>query len=213
MINANANNVARVEVQYATKSGDTYIFDQTPEKVKDCSGFFPSERVHTPRGYGTVIGWNGGHVWVHVDGDRGASYWDDCKNPDDFERKDIWLVDKDNKPIKRPPVKKFLVQFETSSKVAKLEVPQDLDDFVENLRRHLKLSSSSDHNDSSERCPLKLKYFSAEFDEFVDLDCMYNLSYEKVLKVKVERGERLSPSSKSNTSTVGLGLKHSSDDC
>jgi len=193
-----------------TKSGDHATFDQNGEKVKEHSGFLPTERVHTPRGYGTVIGWNEGHVWVHVDGDRGASFWDDCRGPTDFERKDIFLVDKENKPLKKAPIKKFLVQYESSSKVAKLEVPYRVEEFIETLKKHLNIndedtddiqscsSASSDERTSSitsspqmsiasPKTSLKVKYFAAESDEFVALDSMYNLKNEKTLKVKVER--------------------------
>lgn len=39
---------------------------------------------------------------LSLDGDPGASYWDDCKKPEDFERKGIYLVDSDNMPLENP---------------------------------------------------------------------------------------------------------------
>eukprot|EP01114_Cavostelium_apophysatum_P002965 TRINITY_DN1267_c0_g1_i2.p1 TRINITY_DN1267_c0_g1~~TRINITY_DN1267_c0_g1_i2.p1 ORF type:complete len:195 (-),score=43.88 TRINITY_DN1267_c0_g1_i2:78-614(-) len=168
------------EVQYTTKSGEIYSFDTTPEKVKEYSGFYPSERVHTPRGYGSVIGLHSGHVWVHVDGDRGASYWDDCKSPEDFERKDIWLVDRENKPVKRSPVKKFLVQYGTSAKILKLELPDDIPTFKDMLRKQIKFGEV-DTDDSN----FDLKLFSSEVEDFLDLDDMNRVKSSRVAKVKI----------------------------
>jgi len=48
-------------------------------RVNEQFGFYPGSRVTTPKGSGTVIGLNQGFLWFHIDGDRGASYWDNCK--------------------------------------------------------------------------------------------------------------------------------------
>eukprot|EP01114_Cavostelium_apophysatum_P001824 TRINITY_DN1158_c0_g1_i1.p1 TRINITY_DN1158_c0_g1~~TRINITY_DN1158_c0_g1_i1.p1 ORF type:complete len:183 (-),score=32.70 TRINITY_DN1158_c0_g1_i1:140-688(-) len=169
----------RQEIQYPTKSGDTYTFDQNSEKVKECSGFFPGERVHTPRGFGKVIGWNGGHVWIHVDGDQGASYWSNCRNSEEFEKKDIYVVDKFNKAIKRPLQKKFLIEHQQSAKVVKLEFASSVEEFHKSV--------GSVMNFDLEKEPFRIQYWSSEFNQFVDLDNIQDLKNEKTAKLKLER--------------------------
>lgn len=70
-----------------TKSGKQLTFD-TSKKASRIFGFYPGNRVQTPRGDAiglavhnsqltvTVIGVCNGSLWFHIDGDAGCTYWD-----------------------------------------------------------------------------------------------------------------------------------------
>jgi len=89
-------------VQYMAKSGDVFDFD-TSQAACEKWGFFAGSRVMTPRGTATVIGVCQGFLWFHVDGDRGASYWDNCKTYEDLLHNNfhIWQA-----PEPEPDLKK-----------------------------------------------------------------------------------------------------------
>lgn len=62
-------------LEYITKTEEVYTFDISTETCSQY-GFFHGDRVQTPRGPATIIGIHDYHVWFHIDGDRGASFWD-----------------------------------------------------------------------------------------------------------------------------------------
>eukprot|EP01114_Cavostelium_apophysatum_P013954 TRINITY_DN348_c1_g1_i2.p1 TRINITY_DN348_c1_g1~~TRINITY_DN348_c1_g1_i2.p1 ORF type:complete len:266 (-),score=32.91 TRINITY_DN348_c1_g1_i2:86-883(-) len=72
-------------VPFLTKSGDVYQFDCS---AKSCApkGFLSGERVLTPKGPATVVGVNGGFLWFKMDGDKGASYWNNGCTYEDLLR-------------------------------------------------------------------------------------------------------------------------------
>eukprot|EP01112_Ceratiomyxa_fruticulosa_P018228 TRINITY_DN5796_c0_g1_i1.p1 TRINITY_DN5796_c0_g1~~TRINITY_DN5796_c0_g1_i1.p1 ORF type:complete len:461 (-),score=107.82 TRINITY_DN5796_c0_g1_i1:153-1535(-) len=70
-------------LEYHAKDGSTQNFDISRQA---CShfGFYFGDRINTPKGVATVIGVSGGFLWVHIDTDSGASYWDNGKNYHDL---------------------------------------------------------------------------------------------------------------------------------
>jgi hypothetical protein len=68
-----------IYIQYRAKSGDELSFDIS-QKACEHFGFYHQDRVETPKGAATVVGVREGCMWFHIDGDRGASYWDNGKS-------------------------------------------------------------------------------------------------------------------------------------
>jgi len=63
-------------VEYGAKSGDIFTFDISKKAV----GVFSlktGDRVMTKKGPAVTIGVRDSHLWFHIKGDRGASYWPD----------------------------------------------------------------------------------------------------------------------------------------
>jgi len=79
-------------ISYQAKSGDIFVFD-CGASVFERYGFLSGARVHTPKGGGTVIGIYDNFLWFHIDGDRGASYWDNCRSYEDLLQLGISLLD------------------------------------------------------------------------------------------------------------------------
>ncbi|KYQ92611.1 DUF544 family protein [Tieghemostelium lacteum] len=67
--------------QYRSRHGETHEFDTTEDACAKY-GFFAGSRVKTPKGPAVVIGVSEGNLWFHVDGDQGASFWDNGKDYD-----------------------------------------------------------------------------------------------------------------------------------
>jgi len=70
-------------VQYKAKNGEIFEFNIS-STIVDVFGFAPGLRVITPKGQATVIGEHDGFLWFHINGDPGASYWDNCKTYEDL---------------------------------------------------------------------------------------------------------------------------------
>lgn len=52
----------------------------------------------------TVIGAHDGALWFHIDGDRGASYWDHCRTYEDLLQLGVSLLDMNDVRIQQPSV-------------------------------------------------------------------------------------------------------------
>ncbi|EAL72235.1 hypothetical protein ACTFIW_009702 [Dictyostelium discoideum] len=65
--------------QYKSKDGKLIDFDVSRPSCERY-GFFAGSRVMTPKGAGTVIGVYENNLWFHIEGDEGASYWDNGKD-------------------------------------------------------------------------------------------------------------------------------------
>ncbi|KAN0043037.1 hypothetical protein ACTA71_010672 [Dictyostelium dimigraforme] len=65
--------------QYKSKDGKLIDFDVSRTSCERY-GFFAGSRVMTPRGAGTVIGVFENNLWFHIEGDEGASFWDNGKD-------------------------------------------------------------------------------------------------------------------------------------
>jgi len=79
-------------ISYQAKSGDIFVYD-CGSTVFERYGFMSGARVHTPKGSATVIGLYDNFLWFHIDGDRGASYWDNCKSYEDLLQLGISILD------------------------------------------------------------------------------------------------------------------------
>ncbi|KAF2074305.1 hypothetical protein CYY_004399 [Polysphondylium violaceum] len=78
---------------YKAYNGSTLEFDIAGDTCQKF-GFFHGCRVQTPKGLASVIGVRDGNLWFHVDGDPGASYWDNGKDYEDLVFKlQIQLID------------------------------------------------------------------------------------------------------------------------
>eukprot|EP01132_Coremiostelium_polycephalum_P006652 gene6652-8230_t len=64
---------------HPTKNGTIVEFDTSEQSCK-VFGFFAGSRVTTPKGNASVIGVRSNNLWFHIDGDKGASYWDNGKD-------------------------------------------------------------------------------------------------------------------------------------
>jgi hypothetical protein len=85
-------------IRYMGKSGSKITFNIS-EEAAHIHGFSCGTRVSTPRGPATgifktfehllnsflVIGVQRRYLWFHVDGDSGASFWDNCECKEDYE--------------------------------------------------------------------------------------------------------------------------------
>jgi len=78
-------------VQYKAKNGEIYHFNIS-STIVEVFGFAPGLRVITPKGQATVIGEHDGFLWFHIDGDPGASYWDNCKTYEDLLQLGVSIV-------------------------------------------------------------------------------------------------------------------------
>eukprot|EP01111_Echinosteliopsis_oligospora_P011649 TRINITY_DN3892_c0_g1_i1.p1 TRINITY_DN3892_c0_g1~~TRINITY_DN3892_c0_g1_i1.p1 ORF type:complete len:491 (+),score=110.51 TRINITY_DN3892_c0_g1_i1:74-1546(+) len=78
MVQKNYIDDESIWVEHPTKDGSILKFDVC-RRACEPHGFFYGDRVLTPRGESTVIGVNGKLLWFHVDGDEGASYWDNIR--------------------------------------------------------------------------------------------------------------------------------------
>jgi hypothetical protein len=71
--------------------------DISSDKLTKNFGFVCGERVHTKRGYATVIGIdNLGDLWFHIDGQIGISYWKTIRNKNDLLRHGIVSIHNEN---------------------------------------------------------------------------------------------------------------------
>eukprot|EP01112_Ceratiomyxa_fruticulosa_P010011 TRINITY_DN2627_c0_g1_i2.p1 TRINITY_DN2627_c0_g1~~TRINITY_DN2627_c0_g1_i2.p1 ORF type:complete len:215 (-),score=30.08 TRINITY_DN2627_c0_g1_i2:190-834(-) len=88
-------------IAYQTKDGnwEQFLIDQ-----ESCQpfGFFSGERVRTPKGNATVIGVVRDFLWVHIDGENGASYWDNCKSYEDLLAIGFELINEEPKNLTFP---------------------------------------------------------------------------------------------------------------
>lgn len=69
-------------MQYKTKSGRVFSFDKG--RSWEDYNIEANSRVMTPKGAATVIGVYNNNLWFHIEGDSGATYWDNLKSFDDF---------------------------------------------------------------------------------------------------------------------------------
>ncbi|EGC31787.1 hypothetical protein DICPUDRAFT_82343 [Dictyostelium purpureum] len=84
--------------QYKTKDGTLIDFDVSRQSCEKY-GFFAGSRVMTPKGVGTVIGVYQNNLWFHIEGDEGASFWDNGKDYESLVLKlNVQLID-DEPPI------------------------------------------------------------------------------------------------------------------
>eukprot|EP01028_Stygiella_incarcerata_P006253 TRINITY_DN2562_c0_g1_i1.p1 TRINITY_DN2562_c0_g1~~TRINITY_DN2562_c0_g1_i1.p1 ORF type:complete len:2836 (-),score=859.97 TRINITY_DN2562_c0_g1_i1:92-8599(-) len=76
--------VSRLEsVMAKARSGDVWEFNTSDSECMSF-GFKHGARVATPKGHASVIGVREDHLWFHIDGDTGASFFSH-KSPADFE--------------------------------------------------------------------------------------------------------------------------------
>ncbi|KAN0033995.1 hypothetical protein ACTFIV_000475 [Dictyostelium citrinum] len=81
--------------QYKSKDGKLIDFDVSRSSCERY-GFFAGSRVMTPRGAGTVIGVYQNNLWFHIEGDEGASYWDNGKDYESLVFKlSVQLIDEE----------------------------------------------------------------------------------------------------------------------
>jgi len=66
-------------VDYGAKSGDIFTFDISKKAVGGF-GLNSGDRVVTKKGPAITIGVRDSHLWFHIKGDRGASYWPNPTN-------------------------------------------------------------------------------------------------------------------------------------
>jgi len=78
-------------LRYKTMSGEYFQFDIS-ERCYRKFGFHPNSRVLTPRGLATVIGIYNHHLWFHIDGDKGATYWRELVSPDQFKKWEFRVI-------------------------------------------------------------------------------------------------------------------------
>lgn len=78
-------------LEYKAKAGETLEFD-IGDNACSAFGFLHGQRVDTPKGFATVIGVRGQHLWFHADCDTGASYWGSCKTKQDLRDKGFRLL-------------------------------------------------------------------------------------------------------------------------
>jgi len=65
--------------EYRAKNGEVLEFDISRSACEKF-GFYYTDRVDTPLGAASVVGVRDKCLWFHVDGDAGASFWDNGKN-------------------------------------------------------------------------------------------------------------------------------------
>mmetsp|Transcript_12255 Transcript_12255/g.16948 ORF Transcript_12255/g.16948 Transcript_12255/m.16948 type:complete len:453 (+) Transcript_12255:2008-3366(+) len=78
-------------LQYHAKNGEIFNFDISQATCAK-HGFFTGHRVTTPKGPATVIGVHKDHLWFHIDGDKGASYWEGTKTYEDLLKLGVSLL-------------------------------------------------------------------------------------------------------------------------
>lgn len=88
-------------IRYKTRSGCTVNLRIDNEECFDTYGFKIGDRVSTPLGNATVVGYGvssrhlftaDNDLWFHVDGDSGATYWVGFKKWD-FQKRNFTLID------------------------------------------------------------------------------------------------------------------------
>ncbi|KAK5575798.1 hypothetical protein RB653_006932 [Dictyostelium firmibasis] len=79
--------------QYKSRDGRLVDFDVSRDSCEKY-GFFAGSRVMTPKGPGTVIGVFEGNLWFHIEGDDGATFWDNGKDYESLVFKlNVQLID------------------------------------------------------------------------------------------------------------------------
>jgi hypothetical protein len=94
---------------YKRSNGSPGVFDVS-ESVHDKFGFYPSDRINTKWGNATVIGILEDHLWFHIDGKKGASFWSTIDQT--FKLLD---PEKESKRAQQAPARAILVEKEKSS--------------------------------------------------------------------------------------------------
>jgi hypothetical protein len=79
-------------LKYLTKNGSFIECDISFETCRKF-GFFYGDRVKTPKGDATAIGFFDGSLWFHIDMDPGASYWQGLTSFEMFKKNDFKLLD------------------------------------------------------------------------------------------------------------------------
>lgn len=83
--------------QHKAKNGDILTFDIS-RAACDKFGFYYTDRVETPLGIASVVGVRDGCLWFLVDGDSGASFWDNGKSYVDLLSIGVSLIPSQDKP-------------------------------------------------------------------------------------------------------------------
>jgi len=65
--------------EYLTRRGEVEVFDRSVDACLPY-GFIAGDRVMSPKGPATVVGICDGLMWFHIDGENGASFWDNGKD-------------------------------------------------------------------------------------------------------------------------------------
>eukprot|EP01119_Soliformovum_irregulare_P021105 TRINITY_DN6968_c0_g1_i1.p1 TRINITY_DN6968_c0_g1~~TRINITY_DN6968_c0_g1_i1.p1 ORF type:complete len:480 (-),score=70.06 TRINITY_DN6968_c0_g1_i1:50-1489(-) len=82
---------ANFNITYTSRKGELWTLD-TDERALRGWGLRFLDRIETPRGKGTVIGKNK-YLWIHLDSDRGASFWDNITSYEEFLKQGFKLLD------------------------------------------------------------------------------------------------------------------------
>jgi hypothetical protein len=77
--------------EHRAKNGQVMEFDISRSACEKF-GFYYSDRVETPLGNASVVGVNNGCLWFLIDGDPGASFWDNGKCYEDLLKLGINLI-------------------------------------------------------------------------------------------------------------------------
>lgn len=97
------------KVAYKRIKGDPGVFDVS-ESVHGKFGFYPGDRINTKWGNATVIGILDDHLWFHIDGKKGASFWSTIDQT--FKLLD---PEKESKRAQQAPARAILVEKKESS--------------------------------------------------------------------------------------------------
>jgi len=80
----NSNSSENPDIIYYRCRDGTYLNFDTGISACEPFGFYSGYFVITPKGKAKVIGVAQNCLWFHVEGDSGASFWDNCKNYEDL---------------------------------------------------------------------------------------------------------------------------------
>jgi len=79
-------------IEYRAKDGQILLYDISTQ-ILIPYGYNYADRVSTPKGPATVIGVRDTCLWFHIDGDPGASFWDDGKDFQSLRKNGICSID------------------------------------------------------------------------------------------------------------------------